>query len=344
MSTGVVKKPPIGYNRHMNWDLIGHEWAVHLLKEHILKENLRHAYLFTGPQGTGRRTLALHLAQALNCPQPIAPGEACGTCSTCTRITRMQYTDLNIVKTEPGRSKLVVDQVRELQHTLALAPYEGHYRIAVLLRFEEANPSAANALLKTLEEPNPQVIIILTANSAENLLPTIVSRCEVLRLGLLPIEVVSTGLQEKYNLPAEKAQFLAHLSNGRPGYAISLHQQPELLEQRRSWLVDLERMNVSNRLERFEYAEILTKDKDKTRFVLQIWVSFWRDVMLCASGYTTPITNTDYINEINRLANIIPLAKAYQIVSALEKCINQLDINVNIRLAIEVLLLDLPYL
>jgi len=328
----------------MDWDLIGHEWAVHLLKEHILKENLRQAYLFTGPQGIGRRTLALRLAQALNCPQPVAPGEPCGTCSTCSRITRMQYTDLDIVQTEPGRTKLVVDQVRELQHSLALAPYEGQYRVAVLLRFEEANLSAANALLKTLEEPNPQVIIILTANSTETLLPTIVSRCEVLRLCLLPIEMVSTGLHEKFGLSAEKAQFLAHLSNGRPGYAISLYQQPELLEQRRTWLVDLERINVSNRLERFEYAENLTRDKDKTRFVLQVWLSFWRDVLLRTSGVTTSIINTDYINEINRLANIITQTKAYRIVSALEKCINQLDMNVNIRLATEVLLLDLPFL
>jgi len=158
----------------MNWEMLGHEWAVSLLSEQVGRGEARQAYLFTGPRGIGRRTLALRLAQALNCTQPPAPGEACRACRTCLQIEQAGHPDLAIVQSEVEGGTLKVDQIRDLQRSLALHPYDARFRVAVLLRFEEANPSAMNALLKTLEEPAPQVVIILTAESSERLLPTIV--------------------------------------------------------------------------------------------------------------------------------------------------------------------------
>ena len=186
----------------MNWNLIGHEWAVTLLQEHVANHQVRHAYLITGPQGVGRRTLALRLVQALNCPTPQAPGVPCLQCRTCRQIEAMQHADLLVIQAEQVGGTLKVDQVRELQHSLSLAPYESRYKAALLLRFEEANPSAANALLKTLEEPAAQAILILTADSTSSLLPTIVSRCEVVRLAPLPLSLVEQGLQERWQAPA----------------------------------------------------------------------------------------------------------------------------------------------
>ena len=153
----------------MNWGMLGHEWAVDLLRQHVAQGRARHAYLFTGPQGVGRRTLALRLAQALNCQAPPAPGDPCGTCSSCVHLQAMQHPDLAVVRAEQEGGTLKVDQVRELQHALALSPYEARFRVALLLRFEEAHISAANALLKTLEEPAPQVVLMLTATSPESL-------------------------------------------------------------------------------------------------------------------------------------------------------------------------------
>jgi DNA polymerase-3 subunit delta' len=169
-------------NQPNNWNLLGHEWAVQLLSGQLERNSLRHAYLITGPAGVGRRTLALSLAQAVNCPTPLAPGFPCQTCRTCSQIARQQHPDLAIIQAEEVGGTLKVDQVRELQRSLNLAPYQARYRVALLLRFEEAHPSAANALLKTLEEPASQVILILTASSPDALLPTVVSRCEVFRL------------------------------------------------------------------------------------------------------------------------------------------------------------------
>ncbi len=330
----------------MNWDMLGHEWAVRLLSEHVASGYLRHAYLFTGPQGIGRRTLALRLAQAINCQQPLSPGQPCGVCSTCTHLAAMQHPDLSVVKSEQEGSILKVEQVRQLQHSLSLAPYQAKYRVALLLRFEEANASAANAMLKTLEEPSPQVVILLTASDAESLLPTITSRCEVVRLRPLPLETVRQGLIERWNVPDEQAMLLAHLSNGRPGYALNLFQHPEFLEQRRSWLEDHHRLLHANRVERFAYAEAINKEKGKEnlRPILQIWLSFWRDILLRAARASAPITNLDQAETIEDLSSRLDLSTARRTVSAIENTMSLLDKNVNARLATEVLLLDIPRL
>lgn len=326
----------------MNWDLLGHEWAVNLLRTHVAQGRLRHAYLFTGPPGVGRRTLALRLAQAINCLQPQAPGEPCLACSSCQQLGRLQHPDLAVVEAENVGGTLKVDQVRELQRGLSLAPYTAHYRIALLLRFEEAHPSAANALLKTLEEPPPKVIILVVASSPEELLPTIVSRCEILRLRPLSVDRVAAGLQERWGVAAEQADLLAHISGGRPGYAVQLYQNQEQVLQRQVWLDEHIQLISANRVKRFEYAETLAKDKNLLRAGLQAWIGLWRDVMLRAAGTELPVTNPDRADEINQLAAQFGLETARRTISAIEKTLELVDRNVNTRLAAEVLMLDLP--
>jgi DNA polymerase-3 subunit delta' len=253
----------------------------------------------------------------------------------------MAHPDLAIVQAEQQGGVLKVDQVRELQRSLALAPYEAIYRVAVLLRFEEANASSMNALLKTLEEPAPQVVLILTAESAEMLLPTIVSRCEVMRLRPVPLDQLSRSLQER-GVPAERAQLLSHISGGRPGYALRLEQEAELLEQRKNWLEMHATLLAANRVERFAQAETLAKDKDSLRASLLVWLSFWRDVLIRSAGASAPITNLDYAHEIEDLAERLGLLAARRMIVSLERVLNLLDRNINARLAAEVLVLDLP--
>jgi DNA polymerase-3 subunit delta' len=326
----------------MNWNMLGHEWAVSLLKEHVARGQVRHAYLFTGPHGVGRRTLALRLAQALNCPQPTAPGEPCGACRVCLQIERMQHPDLAVVQAEQRGAALKVEQVRELQRSLSLSPFEAQYRVALLLHFEEANVNAANALLKTLEEPGPKVVLVLTAESAEILLPTIVSRCELLRLRPLTVEQVSLGLERRWGVPADQAPLLASISDGRPGYALYLYQHPEQREQRNLWLNEHARLLLASRVERFRFAEVISKDKEATRTLLLVWLSLWRDVLLYAAGASAPPANLDRQVEIEDLAQRAGMLKAHRAAAALEHTLQLIDQNVNARLALEVLMLDLP--
>ena len=207
----------------MDWQIVGHEWAVNMLQQHIQHEKLQHAYLFTGSPGIGKRTLALKFAQAVNCTQPTQTGQPCGTCRDCRQIQAMQHPDLSIVTVDDSGS-IKVDQIRELQHSLSLAPYQAKYRIALLLNFENANANAQNALLKTLEEAPARVILLLTALSVENLLPTIVSRCEILRLRPLPLQDLEHALVQQWQIELEKARLLSHLTSGRLGESLHYAQ------------------------------------------------------------------------------------------------------------------------
>ena len=326
----------------MNWDLLGHEWAVQLLSGHIKHDRVRHAYLVTGSQGIGRRTLALRFAQALNCPQPPMSGESCRLCRTCKQIERMQHPDLLVVEAERQGGILKVDQVQELGRSLALAPYESRYKVALLLRFEEANPSASNAILKTLEEPAPHVVIILTAESVERLLPTIVSRCEVIRLRHLAPDQLAHGLRELSNISQEQATLLAHVSGGRTGYALNLHANPERMEQRNKYLDDLTMLLSTNIVKRFVYATKISKQRDKLMPALWVWLSFWRDILLRAAGSTSPLTNIDRDEEISKLASIFGLPVARETVTVLERTIDSLSSNVNPQMAVEDLMLAMP--
>lgn len=324
-----------------NWNLLGHKWAVDMLRQHVARVTARHAYLFAGPPGLGRRTLALRFAQALNCTQTIEPGVPCGKCRDCKQIEAMGHPDLTIIQAETEGGTLKVDQVREARRSLTLKPYQSKYRVAIFHRFQEANDNAANALLKVLEEAPSYAVLILTADNPEGLLPTIVSRCEVLRLRPVPLEILASFLKGR-GADEESAKLIAHVSGGRPGYALRLMQDPSALEFRQEKLADLQILLPAARVYKFSYAEKLSKDKDVMRRVLLLWASLWRDVLLRVGGASTPIANVDQVQEIEILAGLVSLSEVRRVVSDLEKALARMDTNVNARLLAEVLLLDWP--
>ena len=324
-----------------HWNLVGNEWTVELLRQQIAHGTTRHAYLFAGPSGVGRRTLALRLAQALNCTQPIEPGIPCGQCRDCKQIEAMGHPDLSVIQADTEGGTLKVDQVREARRTLTLKPYQSKYRVTIFLRFQEANDSAANALLKILEEAPSYVLLVLTADYPEQLLPTIVSRCEVLRLRSLPLEAVESFLAER-GANQDQARLIAHISGGRLGYALRLMQDPSILELRNEKLKDAQSFITAARVDKFSYAEKLSKDKDAMRNVLLLWLSYWRDVLLCAGGSSVPLANIDRAKEIQSLAERVSMSEVRRMVSKLETSLSQLEASVNARLLAEVILLDWP--
>lgn len=324
-----------------NWNIVGHAWAVDMLRQHVGRGTARHAHLFTGPRGVGRRTLALRFAQALNCTDPPEPGIPCLKCNDCARIQARQHPDVTIVEAEAEGATLKVDQVREQRRLLALKPFLGRFRVAIFLRFQEANDSAANALLKTLEEAPAYAVLILTAESPEGLLPTIVSRCEVLRLHTVPLDAVQ-HLLEQHGAPPEQARLMAHVSGGCPGTALRLVEDKGALAYREEKLNELMALLPATRAQRFAYAEKLGKDKASMHAVLVLWLSFWRDVLWRAGGASTPISNLDRQQEIDALARQLSLASAKRLVADLDHALRRLESNVNPRLLAEVLLLDWP--
>lgn len=323
------------------WDVFGHDWAVEMLHGHVTQAALRHAYLITGPAGVGRRTLAIRLAQALSCQSPGAPGVPCRACRACKQVEAGQNIDLMLVQAEHEGGTLKVEQVREVQKFLSLKPYQSAYKIVIFLRFQEANPNAANALLKTLEEAPSYGLLLLTADNAEQLLPTIVSRCEILRLRPVSVEAVESFLVARQIEP-EKARLLAHLSDGRPGYALRLAGDEKTLDFRAEKLDDLRNLLAAPLRERFAYAEKIAKDKDALRRSLFLWLSWWRDVLLRAAGAGTALTNIDRAAELEAVAAQLSLPVARKTTQAIEDAIEKLEKNVNARLLVEVTLMDWP--
>lgn len=339
--------PQVGYNTPVSWDLIGHGWAVSFLKQHLREGGLRHAYLLTGPDGVGKRTLATQLAQVLLCEEQ---GEdPCDSCRPCQQVASARHPDLHIVQSEEGETTLRVEQVRELQRAISLAPYQAERRVVLILRAHEMSREAANALLKTLEEPPAQCVLVLTARSKESLLETIVSRCEVLPLRLVSTEVLEAGLRERVK-DAVDAALLAGLAAGRPGVALRLAQDEQALARRRGHVEDLEKMLSASRIERFEFADGLVPKKDaaaereQVNEMLETWLGVWRDVMLTAHGVQEGVSGVGRLVDVDDIAGSISAQQAASTARAMEEALVGLSLYGNLQLTVESALLKLPYL
>jgi len=322
------------------WGVIGHTLAVRMLQRAVFAGDLSHAYLITGPSGIGKTTLALALASALLCQSERS--RPCGVCRGCRRVANSSHPDLHIVESASPGANLKIEKIRALQHQLALTPTEGNWRVAILQRFEEATAAAANALLKSLEEPPSYVVLLVLARDLESLLPTIVSRCQHIPLRAQPVFAVQDALIEKWGAAPEKAALLAHLAGGRLGWAVRALQDPAALARRAQSLDDLDRLLGASVADRFQYVSEMAKDPDDVQETLGFWVSWWRDVMLCAAGDDSFLTNIDRRVALQSYAQSFGIQKSAGVVNALRDAFGRIQRNANLRLVLEVLMLDLP--
>jgi len=332
----------------MQWDILGHETAINFLKNHTKPGKTRHAYLITGPEGVGRETLSLAFAKALNCQNPPSEGEFCGLCLACRQINEQRYPDLMTLRVTEGSKDLKIDQIREMQKMLALAPYQSRYRIVLIPDFQNATIGASNALLKSLEEPPSKALLILTADAKESLLETIASRCEVLRLRPSGIQELERYLVEDKAIEQSSAKRLAHLTAGRVGTALSLNEKPGELEAYDEALEDLANLLQSKLRDRLQYVEKRLSKKAAPReqfaFLVATWLSFWRDVMIIREGARVPLVNLKQTDLIKKTAEVIDPNQIETVLKMHERSLGLLDSYVNPRLVIENLLLQIPIL
>jgi DNA polymerase-3 subunit delta' len=330
------------------WDIIGHDRAVDLLKQSLATGRAAHAYLFTGPEHVGKMALAQRLAQALNCNGAEPP---CGECSACKKIAAGTHPDVQVIgltqKDEGDERKVIsVEQMKDLQHDANLPPFEGKNKVFIIETAELLHVDAANRFLKTLEEPQPDVtFVLLTVN--ERLLPeTVVSRC--LRLELQPVDraVIAEWLVGHGKVAPDKADLLARLSHGCPGWALTAAADEAVLARRDAELDALHGLLAAPVEERFAWAGDLasgfTGDRRAVYGVLERWSDYWRDIMLVKLGCRDMITNGDRLDEIARVAASCRLEQAREYLAAIDRCASQLRRNVSPRLALEVLVLDIP--
>ncbi len=215
--------------------LIGQERAEAILARALSQDRLSHAYLFVGPESTGKHTAALLLAQAVNCASRIDTN-ACGACESCRRIAAGTHPDVRVLLAgSKSGQNISVEQIREVRQDVARRPILGRRKLYLIPNAEAMNEEAANALLKTLEEPPNDVTLILMATSPTRVLPTLLSRCQVVRFGLASAEAIREWLTGDGMAPATAAA-LAISSGGRPGLARRWSREPEALERRRQVL------------------------------------------------------------------------------------------------------------
>jgi DNA polymerase-3 subunit delta' len=331
--------------------VVGHDWAVRLLAGALAHNRAGHAYLFTGPDQIGKMTLARAFAAALNCQAE--PGERpCGHCRACRLIAEDKHPDVRVILpevSERGALSIKIDAIRRLSQDLSLSAYEGRYKIALLKRFDTANANAANAFLKTLEEPPANVVLLLTARESDALLPTITSRCRTVSLRPIPAALIEEVLMTRpyevgHGVKPDEASLLARLADGRLGWAIRAHEQPALLQERAAQLEALHKALAGSLVARFAQAETLARKADALPALLRVWLSWWRDVALLAYDRRpdAPVSNIDQVEQIHALARQWPRPKVLAALRQTETALRQLDQNANARLVLENVLLAYP--
>jgi len=272
--------------------IIGQDKAKKLLRRAVEQDRLAHALLFKGPMGVGKKTLAKTFAAALNCQDPQGH-EPCGLCPSCRKFRSSSHPDFIVI--EPEGAAIKINQVRELKKALAFPPFEAKIRVALLCDIHTMRREAANSLLKTLEEPPSQTMLILTADEAGGILPTILSRCQAVPFFPLPQPAVAKILVQEAGIEPESAATLAAMAEGSLGRA-RLILAKDLLGLRREIIDHLLRLepNTPAAIQALgDLAESAAKLKEDLGELLELLATWLHDLLLFGHGASGSIINHD---------------------------------------------------
>jgi DNA polymerase-3 subunit delta' len=299
-------------------EIIGQDRAVDALRAAVRRGGLHHAYLFAGPAGVGKGTVARLLAQAANCER--ADGDACGTCGPCRKIARGVHPDVLVVERErdmaragrwepkggrtPSRD-IVVDQVRELvDRRLSLRRFEGRWRFVLIDPADAMNPQAQNAILKTLEEPPPDTTLVLVSSSADGLLPTVRSRCLRLPFAPLPDALLVERLAAAGRTP-EEARLATTLAAGSLGKALALDE--EAIRERSVAVEEAASLPADDARPWIAFAARHGAKRERAREVCELLLVWLRDVLVRASaGGSAPLALADLEGATDAVARLGP--------------------------------------
>lgn len=312
--------------------IIGYERNISLLRRSLETGKLAHAYLFYGIDGSGMKETALALVEAIFCNG----NDGCGECSSCRKVAGLNHPDLHIV--QPDGAFIKIDQIRELQKELSYRPFEAPKKACIIEDADKMNISAANAFLKTLEEPSGDAILILMTTHVDAVIPTILSRCQQLRFPSLPAETIAAQLREM-GTDHDSARIAAALAGGSVERAKEI-VEGDWLQERKSLLEKLAALSPEGVIQLFAAAEESAKDKEGALHLVDLLNVFWRDVLLIQTG-TPEIVNSDLAPLITGLSKRNSLEKVIEKLESIARARQSLTRNANPRLAIEVLLMAL---
>jgi DNA polymerase-3 subunit delta' len=341
----------------VTWTIAGQDDAIAVLTNVAKSGRVAHAYLFAGPRHTGKTLTALQFAQLLNCTGEEPP---CGRCRQCEKIASGTHADVEIITlgglcddgdhnhTAADSRGIRICQIRRLEQVISRAPFEGRYRVQIIEPAESLNREAEVALLKTLEEPPPNVVLILIAEHEDQLLETVRSRARRVAFTGMTKDAIERALRSRWDVDASRAAELARLSGGRLGWAVLALHDERMLEQREAALASAERLASAPVAERFAYAGELgggyAKDRAAVQATLEMWQEWWRDILLIAAGREDRAVHRDRLDRLHVLAATCDAASAARALRAITDARQQLDENASPILALEVMMLALPQL
>jgi DNA polymerase-3 subunit delta' len=340
-------------------EIIDQQRPVRILDTFLRKNTIPHALLFTGLEGVGKTTAALTFAMAGNCvgaqPEPSRQTVAdtrnsddaavgvrpCGVCRSCKKIMAGNHPD--VLRLKPSGAFIRIGQIRELCDTLTLKPYEAKLRVVIISDAHTMNPSAANALLKMLEEPPEQTILILTAPQASDLLPTIASRCQLIRFNPIRRESIAARLEAE-GLGAEEARVLSTLANGSLTRALDMLRSNWI--QRRNWLVaaggpgSIDATASRSRRQMLAVAEVLANDKKSVDDALTTLSCWLRDILVHAFD-PERVVNKDLIDKIEKVSQNVSTGALLEGIELMRRAQRKIASNANLKLTLETMMLQL---
>ena len=320
--------------------IIGHERPKRFLQSALRSERLAHALLFHGEERIGKLLMARVLAQAVNCEAspPPDPPDACGVCRSCRQIETGAHPDVTILTATGEKGE--TDHTREIESRFIYRPLIGRLKIVILDNADLLRREAANALLKTIEEPPPDSLIVLVSSRPEALLPTIRSRCQEIRFAPLALDVVEAAVRQRRGLSDKDARFLAVISGGRLGLA--LEAEPEALRaERAGYLRLVSPASVESVGGLLSVCEAIGKS-DQAEAALG-WLTAWfRDLVIVkAGGDRSRLVNSDCLAQLDALAARLAIETILDLAAYVKSMHRGLERNLNKQLMLEGLLLRL---
>jgi DNA polymerase-3 subunit delta' len=314
-------------------EIIGHQRQLENLRMALTSRRLHHAYLFVGPEGIGKRTLAIALAKAVHCSD--SSDDFCGSCVNCRRIADGNHPDVRIIEPLAGKKEISIQQVREFERELNYRSFTGKCKIIIVDPATLMNLASQNALLKTLEEPPQNSLIILIAASAGGLLPTVRSRC--LRISFAPLargEVVQY-LRTKHGMTGNEVEFLAAMSMGSIGAALGLDKEA-FVEKRRIWAGIVGALKAGDYQAAVVAAESLAGNRDDALKFLAWAQSWFRDLLLYGvSGDSGELVNLDLREQIAGQAAPEKSEQCIAALTASQRAAAAIQRNLNRRMVLE---------
>ncbi|MFQ5900410.1 MAG: DNA polymerase III subunit delta' [Thermodesulfobacteriota bacterium] len=315
--------------------ITGHHNQVEVLSKAILNNRVSHSYLFIGPEGVGKKLTAISFAKTLNCKG--TRGDFCDECISCKKINGLTHPDVEII--EPEGRFIKIERIRELQKRLQYKSLEGRFKVSILDGVEKMNPAASNALLKTLEEPPQDSILILISSQGSSLLPTLVSRCQ--RFTFHPLKGDDMiHLIKKNGVEDEIASLLVSFGQGSIGRALSINRE-WLLKERKVFLEMIKDVIRGDMETAFQLTEDIYKDDALMDYleVLKIWI---RDILVYKhTKDKESIVNTDLLYILKKENESLSCERLQHIFHGVNECQGDILKNANKRLALEVMFMRL---